>query len=86
MKGKLATAIKAISGVLEVGLFVGMNGAQAARFGQAGGRELEKWPVGGVTPFGRIGAIAPQGGQKPVAVYFGMQDGSVTMRKAEGEQ
>lgn len=53
----LAQKIKAIPGVLEVGIFHGLTGPQA----QA------------------VGAI---GGQKPVAAYFGMPDGSVTVRKA----
>ncbi|WPH04429.1 ribose-5-phosphate isomerase [Acrodontium crateriforme] len=48
----LALRIKEISGVLEVGLFYGMNGDEAQAAGQ-------------------------QGGQKPVAVYFGMEDGQV---------
>ena len=56
---KLATAIKTVSGVLEVGLFVGVNGPEAMKLGG-------------------------QGGQKPVAVYFGMEDGSVKVRYAEG--
>lgn len=53
----LAKAIKQIPGVLEVGIFSGVNGPQA----QA---------EGGI------------GGQKPIAAYFGMPDGSVTVRKA----
>jgi ribose 5-phosphate isomerase A len=53
----LAQKIKAIPGVLEVGIFYGLTGPQA----QA------------------VGAV---GGQKPVAAYFGMPDGSVTVRKA----
>jgi len=53
----LSTSIKAITGVLEVGLFCGMDGVQA----QAAGHR--------------------RGGQKPVAVYFGMEDGSVEVRK-----
>lgn len=52
----LATAIKQIPGVLEVGIFFGLTGPQA----QA------------------VGAI---GGQKPIAAYFGMPDGSVEIRK-----
>jgi ribose 5-phosphate isomerase A len=51
----LARAIKEINGVLEVGLFYGVNGEEAQA---AGG----------------------QGGQKPVAVYFGMEDGEVMVR------
>lgn len=58
----LATKIKAITGVLEVGLFHGFNGPEAMRTGMHGG------------------------GQKPVAVYFGMEDGSVKVRKAVGEE
>ena len=57
---KLAAAVKSITGVLEVGLFVGQNGPEAIRSGTS------------------------DGGQKPVAVYFGMQDGSVKVRYAEG--
>lgn len=51
----LAKRIKAINGVLEVGLFHGMNGIQA----QAAGL---------------------QGGQKPVAVYFGLENGDVSTK------
>ncbi|RMX90759.1 hypothetical protein D0867_15239 [Hortaea werneckii] len=51
----LAERIKQMSGVLEVGLFHGMNGYEA----QAAGLP---------------------GGQKPVAVYFGMEDGEVLKR------
>lgn len=54
---QLATAIKGIAGVLEVGIFSGLTGPQATA-------------AGGV------------GGQKPVAAYFGMPDGSVSVRKA----
>ena len=57
----LAAKIKEIGGVLDVGLFHGFNGPEAARVGVSGG------------------------GQKPVAVYFGMQDGSVKVRQAVGE-
>ncbi|KAI9725194.1 MAG: ribose-5-phosphate isomerase rki1 [Chrysothrix sp. TS-e1954] len=57
---RLAVAIKMITGVLEVGLFVGRNGPEAAKAGDK------------------------QGGQKPVAVYFGMEDGTVKARYAEG--
>ncbi|KAL9599656.1 MAG: hypothetical protein Q9179_003495 [Wetmoreana sp. 5 TL-2023] len=58
----LAKEIKGIVGVLEVGLFCGMNGEEVERMG------------------GRAG------GQKPVTAYFGMPDGSVTIRRAgEGE-
>lgn len=55
----LAREIKLIEGVLSVGLFVGVNGLQAAQAG------------------------ALKGGQKPVAAYFGMEDGSVFVRNAE---
>lgn len=51
----LAHAIKAISGVLEVGLFFGKTGDE-------------------------VQAAGGQGGQKPVACYFGNQDGSVSVR------
>lgn len=52
----LARAIKAIAGVLEVGIFSGLTGPQATAFGGIGG-------------------------QRPVAAYFGMPDGSVAVRK-----
>ena len=54
----LAKEIKAIEGVLSVGLFVGENGVQAMARGKSAG------------------------GQKPVAAYFGMEDGSVFVRAA----
>lgn len=54
----LARKIKMIAGVLEVGIFSGLTGPQAAA-------------VGGI------------GGQKPVAAYFGMPDGTVSVREAE---
>jgi len=53
----LARAIKAIHGVLDVGIFTGPTGPEAANFGVPGG-------------------------QRPVACYFGMADGTVTVRKA----
>ncbi|GME24497.1 Ribose 5-phosphate isomerase type A [Neofusicoccum parvum] len=53
----LSKKIKAITGVLEVGIFSGEDGDAAQKKGG--------W-----------------GGQKPVAVYFGMQDGSVLVRHA----
>ena len=65
---RLSTAIKMIPGVLDVGLFVGYNGPEARK--KYGGVRVQD-PVLG------------QGGQKPVAVYFGMQDGSVKERKAK---
>ena len=52
----LASRIKDINGVLEVGLFHGMNGYEAQ-------------------------AVGLRGGQKPVAVYFGMADGSVSVKQ-----
>ena len=55
----LARAIKALEGVLSVGIFSGMNGLQAAGIGD------------GI------------GGQKPVAAYFGLADGSVKVRVAD---
>ncbi|KAF2405431.1 hypothetical protein EJ06DRAFT_540697 [Trichodelitschia bisporula] len=58
----LSRAIKAITGVLEVGLFAGSDGDEiAAKGGKAGG-------------------------QKPVAVYFGMEDGSVVKRTQGGDE
>jgi len=58
---RLAETIKAITGVLEVGIFCGMDGYEVR---DAGGKK---------------------GGQKPVAVYFGMEDGSVKVRTKKGE-
>lgn len=55
---ELAREIKAIEGVLSVGLFSGENGVQA------------------------LGRGVKRGGQKPVAAYFGMEDGSVVVRYA----
>ncbi|KAI9829851.1 MAG: hypothetical protein M1819_005949 [Sarea resinae] len=55
----LAKTIKMITGVLDVGIFSGINGVQA-----------------GAQHF-----LA--GGEKPVAAYFGMQDGSVEVRRAK---
>lgn len=55
---ELAREIKAIEGVLSVGLFSGENGVQALKRGMK------------------------RGGQKPVAAYFGMEDGSVVVRYA----
>ncbi|KAB2581392.1 putative ribose 5-phosphate isomerase a protein [Lasiodiplodia theobromae] len=54
----LSKKIKAITGVLEVGIFSGLNGEESQ-------------------------ALGGWGGQKPVAVYFGMQDGSVMVRTAK---
>jgi len=58
---QLAARIKAITGVLEVGLFYGYDGVEAAELGIRGA------------------------GQKPIAVYFGMEDGSVKVRTKKGE-
>ena len=55
----LSLAIKALEGVLSVGIFSGLNGVQAAS------------------------AANGLGGQKPVAAYFGMADGSVVIRVAD---
>ncbi|CAO2654801.1 Nn.00g115340.m01.CDS01 [Neocucurbitaria sp. VM-36] len=65
----ISKAIKGLTGVLEVGIFAGLNGndAQALR-AKDGARS------------------AVTGGQKPIAVYFGMADGSVKVRTADGEQ
>jgi ribose 5-phosphate isomerase A len=60
----LSRAIKAITGVLEVGLFCGRDGVEAFEEGAKKG--------------------TAKGGQKPVAVYFGMQDGSVEVRDRKG--
>jgi len=57
----LADRIKRITGVLEVGLFYGMDGDEA----QAAGMK---------------------GGQKPVAAYFGMEDGGVSVQNSPGRQ
>nr|POE51829.1 ribose-5-phosphate isomerase [Quercus suber] len=54
----LAHRIKGISGVLEVGLFHGINGIQAQ-------------------------AMGLQGGQKPVAVYFGLENGETEVRQCK---
>ncbi|OAL54401.1 ribose-5-phosphate isomerase [Pyrenochaeta sp. DS3sAY3a] len=65
----ISKAIKALTGVLEVGIFSGLNGIEAQ---DLRGKE------------GAAGAVT--GGQRPIAVYFGMADGSVKLRTAEGEQ
>ncbi|KAH7088895.1 ribose 5-phosphate isomerase A-domain-containing protein [Paraphoma chrysanthemicola] len=64
----ISKAIKSLSGVLEVGIFAGLNGIEAA------GLKTKNDAATLVT-----------GGQKPIAVYFGMADGSVKVRTAEGE-
>lgn len=56
----LAGKLKAITGVLEIGLFFGRDGIDAQNDGG-------------------------QGGQKPVAVYFGTKDGGVTVRNRAGK-
>lgn len=65
---KLSQAIKHLTGVLEVGIFSGLNGIEAAA-------QRSKDVVQ------TLGVIT--GGQKPIAVYFGMQDGSVQVRGAK---
>lgn len=59
----LSKAIKAITGVLEVGLFCGIDGITAKELYEKGDKKL-----------------TAHGGQKPVACYFGMEDGSVVER------
>ena len=61
---RLNREIGLITGVLEVGLFCGLDGVQAERLRREGG------------------GTGKLGGQRPVAVYFGMQDGSVKVRTA----
>ena len=51
----LAEKIRKIHGVLEVGIFSGLTGPEAA-------------------------LVKKAGGEKPIACYFGMEDGSVTVR------
>ncbi|CAN9310720.1 unnamed protein product [Alternaria alternata] len=65
----ISKAIKGLTGVLEVGIFSGLNGIDAQRL-----REQDQLTK------------TVRGGQKPVAVYFGMEDGSVKMRTIEGEK
>lgn len=62
---KLSEAIKALTGVLEVGIFSGLNGPDADAIS------------------GKEGVKTVTSGQKPVAVYFGMSDGSVEVRTAK---
>ncbi|KAF7186186.1 Ribose-5-phosphate isomerase [Pseudocercospora fuligena] len=52
----LSARIKAIAGVLEVGIFAGPNGIQTQKAGK-------------------------QGGQKPVAAYFGLESGEVYVKR-----
>lgn len=65
---KLSHAIKHLTGVLEVGIFSGLDGVQA----EAMRAKEAKHDVDVITA-----------GQKPIAVYFGMQDGSVEVRRAK---
>lgn len=65
----ISKAIKGLTGVLEVGIFSGLNGIDAQQL-----REQDQLTK------------TVRGGQKPVAVYFGMEDGSVKMRTIEGEK
>ena len=65
----ISKAIKGLTGVLEVGIFSGLNGIDAQRL-----REQDQLTK------------TVRGGQKPVAVYFGMEDGNVKMRTIEGEK
>lgn len=65
----ISRAIKGLTGVLEVGIFSGLNGIEAQELRSHGGSRSS------VT-----------GGQRPIAVYFGMADGSIKLRTAEGEQ
>jgi ribose 5-phosphate isomerase A len=65
----ISKAIKGLTGVLEVGIFAGINGLDAQAL-----REQNK----------SVAAVI--GGQKPIAVYFGMADGSVKMRTENVEK
>lgn len=62
---RLSKAIKKLTGVLEVGIFSGLDGPEAEALKQQKNAEIV------------------YGGQKPVAVYFGMQDGGVEKRVAK---
>ncbi|KAH7116001.1 ribose 5-phosphate isomerase A-domain-containing protein [Dendryphion nanum] len=64
---KLSQAIKDITGVLEVGIFAGLTGVETEKLRS---NEADNKAIKVIT-----------GGQKPVAVYFGNQDGSVEVRK-----
>ncbi|KAF2129492.1 ribose 5-phosphate isomerase [Dothidotthia symphoricarpi CBS 119687] len=66
---RISKAIKGLTGVLEVGIFAGLNGIEAQEL------QAKEGPKSAVT-----------GGQRPVAVYFGMSDGSVKVRTVHGEQ
>jgi ribose 5-phosphate isomerase A len=65
----ISKAIKGLTGVLEVGIFAGLNGIDAQALREKG-QSTE----------------AVRGGQKPVAVYFGMADGSIKVRTIDGEK
>lgn len=65
---RLSQAINQVTGVLEVGIFSGLDGVEAESVRKEGMLQ-------------EMGVIT--GGQKPVAVYFGMEDGSVQVRRAE---
>ncbi|KAF1839508.1 ribose 5-phosphate isomerase [Decorospora gaudefroyi] len=65
----ISRAIKGLTGVLEVGIFAGLNGIEAQEL-----REKHQ------------STKTVRGGQKPVAVYFGMADGSIKVRTIHGEQ
>jgi ribose 5-phosphate isomerase A len=65
----ISKTIKSLSGVLEVGIFAGLNGIEASALKTK-----------------NDAATLVTGGQKPIAVYFGMSDGSVKVRTAEGEE
>jgi ribose 5-phosphate isomerase A len=57
----LAAALKNLPGVVETGLFYGVNGLQAESNAKVGRQQLA---------------------QKPIAAYFGMENGQVQIRKA----
>ena len=63
----LAKEIKSITGVLEVGLFVGENGQEASKRKASSEKATHGLDVG----------------QKPVSCYFGMQDGSVETKESK---
>ena len=65
----ISKAIKGLTGVLEVGIFAGLNGIDAQAL-----RNKDQ------------ATKAVRGGQKPVAVYFGMADGSIKVRTIDGEK
>lgn len=63
----LSKRIKGITGVLDVGIFSGVDGITALEIAEREGK-------------GNLQLRTAHGGQKPIAVYFGMQDGSVVER------